>query len=304
MLAFRNTATLKAFELLDTSKHYHDMVYYLANHDAPLDYLIAGELAQLQTFGIPSISKILRRTRQYEDHGTKRLDDTRAILVEIMTDSVHSERGQHMVKHLNWIHSHYPITNDDYLYTLALFIFEPDRWMNTFGYRALTNAERHAMYLEFRDLGDAMNIQDIPPSYWAFKSWYQAYRKQHLRYHPDNQVVAEGLIHGMKPMLPLILRPFTQTIILTLLNDKELTLALGKKQPGAFAQGLIKGVMGIRKTLLRWFNPWQKKPFDKGRIASNYPTYPGGYEGHTLGPEKLVKAAAKRKVSGCPYHHS
>lgn len=300
MFALRSQKKLKQLQNSDVEKHYHELVRYLANHDAPLDYLIAGELAQIQTFGVPTISKILRRTKQYQDHGTKRLDDTRAILVEIMKDTVHSQRGAHMVQHLNWIHGHYEISNDDYLYTLALFLIEPDRWMSTFGYRKLTDVERHAAYLDFRDLGEAMNIKDIPADFESFKVWYQNYRRRNLEFHPDNKVVAQGLIDGMKPMVPFLLRPFIQSIMLVLLNDNELLDAIGMKRPSIFMRFAVKSLMKVRATALKVFNPWQHKAFENGRIAQHYPTYPQGYEGELLGPQKVVRHAPSG--SGCPYN--
>ncbi|CAA0110066.1 Uncharacterised protein [BD1-7 clade bacterium] len=299
MIFLRNRKQLEALECQPVNDNYHERIHYLANHDAPLDYLIAGELAQLQTFGIPSICKILRRTGQYEHHGTKRLDDTRAILIEIMRDSVHSERGVHMVKHLNWIHSHYDISNDDYLYTLALFIFEPDRWMQAFGYRPLSDDERQAAYLSFRDLGEAMHIKNIPGSYDAFKSWYVDYRQNHLVFHPDNAIVASGLIEGMKPMLPKLVRPFVHSIMCVLINDAALLNALGIKPPSRQTQVVVRSAMAVRRMLLKVFNPWQSKAFENGKIASHYPTYPDGYESHCLGPDKVVRRAPLG--SGCPY---
>lgn len=300
ILTRRNHQQLTQLTSADVNLHYHEIVNHLANHDAPLDYLIAGELAQIQTFGIPSISKILRRTCQYELSGSKRLDDTRAILVEIMKDTVHSERGAHMVKHLNWIHHHYPISNDDYLYTLALFMVEPNRWMNRFGYRKLTDIERHAAYLEFKDLGEAMKIKHIPENYEAFHRWYQDYRQQHLAYHDDNGVVAQGLINGMKPMVPFLIRPFTQAIMMVLINDDDLLAAIGMKKPNNAVRFLVTGVMKIRAKVLTVFNPWQHKAFEHSHIAQRYPSYPKGYEGEALGPNKLIKKAAPG--SACPFH--
>ena len=201
-MGLRDNSKLEQMLQEGVDENYAAIVTYLADHDAPLDYLIAGELAQIQTFGIPSISKLLHRTKQYEEHGVKRLDDTRAILTECMMESVQSPRGAHMVKHLNWIHSHYEISNDDYLYTLALFIVEPIRWMESFGYRKLNEKEKTAIYLAFKSLGEAMNIEDIPVSLEAFYIWYHDYRQQHLNYHEDNKKVTDGLIESVKDMFP------------------------------------------------------------------------------------------------------
>ena len=296
----RNNKELLKLSQLNVEEHYQAIVKYLSDHDAPLDYLISGELAQIQTFAIPSISKLLQQTKQYQNNGLKRLDDTRAILTECMTDSVDSSRGQHMVEHLNWIHSHYEISNDDYLYTLALFIIEPVRWMETFGYRTLTEREKYAGYLAFKSLGQAMEIKNIPESRDQFVAWYQKYRSQHMAYHPDNKKVTDGLIDGMKEMFPFIIRPLVRPVILTLINDPELLAATGQQAPGYIVQKIIRGIMFVRKGLQRYINPWQKKGFESSNLGQYYKSYPNGYQSSILGPDKIVK----NSTAGCPFHVS
>lgn len=300
MMYLRNKKTLDKLGQGKVELHYQAIVKYLANHDAPIDFLISGELAQIQTFAIPSISKLLQRTRQYQDNGVKRLDDTRAILTECMTDSVESHRGQHMVKHLNWIHGHYDISNDDYLYTLALFIVEPARWMEKFGYRPLSNREKYAGFLAFKSLGEAMNIKHIPATRDEFVTWYQNYRRQHMTYHSDNKRVTDGLIKGMEDMFPFIFRPLIRPVILTLINDPELLVATGQVPPNKVVQKIIKGMMRIRRLSQRYINPWQKKSFESSYLGQYYKSYPSGYQNQVLGPEKVVKNAN----AGCPFHAS
>lgn len=294
----RHNRELKKLSELAVEEHYQTIVKYVSNHDAPIDFLISGELAQIQTFGIPSISQLLHRTKQYQDNGLKRLDDTRAILTECVTDSVQSQRGQHMIKHLNWIHSHYEISNDDYLYTLALFIVEPPRWFETFGYRELTNHEKQAGYFAFKALGEAMNIKNLPASRDDFVQWYQDYRRQNMAYHPDNKKVTDGLINGMKEMLPFIIRPFVRPVILTLINDPELLAATGQKAPAKFVQVMIKSFMHIRRLSQRYINPWGDKGFEESALGQHYKSYPAGYQSSVLGPEKIVKNA----TGGCPFN--
>lgn len=299
-MCFRNNKELDKLAKLRVEEHYQGIVKYLANHDAPIDFLISGELAQIQTFAIPSISKLLQRTKQYQENGLKRLDDTRAILTECMTDSVQSSRGQHMVNHLNWIHDHYDISNDDYLYTLALFIVEPARWMEVFGYRPLTDREKYAGYLAFKSLGQAMRIKHIPESRDEFITWYQDYRAEHLAFHPDNKKVTDGLIEGMKEMFPFFIKPFVRPVILTLINDPELLAATGQKPPSKLVQKAIKGIMRLRRLSQKFINPWQKQSFETSYLGQHYKSYPGGYQSHVLGPEKIVKHTS----GGCPFHAS
>ncbi|CAA0103663.1 Uncharacterised protein [BD1-7 clade bacterium] len=299
MIYLRNNKTLQQLTDAGVDENYHAILQYLSKHDTPLDILLAAEFAQIQTFGIPSISKILRQTRQYQDQGLKRLDDTRAIMIEALEDTVHSERGRHMVNHLNWIHGHYPIKNDDYLFTLALFIIEPARWMENWGYRQRTQAEKDASFLEFRDLGNAMNIENIPENYDAFVQWYESYRSQNMAFHPDNTIVTEGLIEGMQKMFPAIVSPLIKPLILTLLNDDILLNAVGMKKPPRWQRIFIIAIMKIRAQLMKVFNPWHKKPFTDSQLHQRFASYPGGYQNQCLGPQKLLQHTTPE--TGCPF---
>ena len=298
----RRKNTLQSLQQQAVSDNYQQRVKHLANIDMPLDFLLAGELAQIQTFGIPSISRLLHRTRQYEQAGTKRLDDTRAILTECIGDGVSSERGRFMVERLNFIHGHYCISNDDYLYTLALFMVEPVRWCQTFGYRRLDETERQALYLQFRELGEAMNIRNIPADYNAMEAWYLDYRRRHLAYDAANRAVTEGLIRGMQGMLPKLLQPLTRgairALILTLINDDELLAALGIKPVAAPLRWSIVALMKTRSWLFKWLNPWQLRPFEGSLIQRYYASYPRGFTPQCLGPEKIMRRATP---DGCPH---
>lgn len=306
MSIFRSNKKRQQLAGCPVAENYHERVKYLANTDMPIDFLLAGELAQIQTFAIPSISRLLHRTKQYEKAGTKRLDDTRAILTECMADTVHSERGQSMVEQLNFIHGHYNISNDDYLYTLALFMVEPVRWSEKFAYRRLTEDEKQALYREFCDLGKAMNIRDLPHSFDAMVCWYRNYRQQHLQFDPANKAVTDGLIKGMQEMMPRWLRPLTspllRALILTLLDDPQLLAATGQKAPSAFVQRVIRTVMTLRQFWMKRVNIWQVFRYEDSFIYRHYKTYPGGYQAQCLGPDKIINRKPEWAQAGCPFH--
>ena len=47
---------------------------------------------------------------------------------------------------MNQIHGRFKISNDDLLYVLSTFVFEPIRWNARFGWRPLIEAERPASF--------------------------------------------------------------------------------------------------------------------------------------------------------------
>ncbi|GAA4648733.1 oxygenase MpaB family protein [Kistimonas scapharcae] len=295
MLTLRTGKYTRQLAELDPAENYHEMVRIMAEHEFPLDTLIAGELAQLKTFGIPGIARLLHQTGRYEKESTKRLDDTKAILREIMQPGPDSPAGREMVGHLNQIHGFYKIPNHEFLYTLSLFIFETVRWNAVFGWRAMTVNEKEALYREFRDLGEAMNIQDIPPSYEAFEQWKTAYEQAHQTYTPEAEKVTVGILGGLAALLPVWIRPLTQTLVATLINDEQLLKVLGLKAPPLWQQRSILGLMKTRAWLGRHFNLWEKRSFADSRIINHYIHYPNGYQRMRLGPKVLVGRIYARK---------
>ena len=98
-------------------------------------------------------------------------------------------RGKEALERMNWAHAHYKISNDDFLYVLSTFIFEPVRWIDRFGWRKTCRNERLGYYCFWREVGKRMGIVDIPPSYEAFEAWSRAYERQHFRFAETNQRV-------------------------------------------------------------------------------------------------------------------
>lgn len=295
----------KTIEQLDLENDYFRIAQILFNHEFSIDILLATEIAQLRTFTIPSISHLLHRTGQYETEGPKRLDDTKAILVEMTEDSVHSPRGQKMAEHLNRIHSHYSIANEDYLYTLSTFIFDPFLWIEQYGWRQLTPKEKQAVYLYYKDMGEAMHIQNIPPSIDSFWEWRLAYEHRKQRYAETNTQVALGLLDAVCHNFPTWTHSWVLASTCAMINDAQFLGALGFSQPGALLHRLVQGAMSVRKRLLRYFTFYENHSFKDSWIFQHYPTYPEGYNPEELGPTKIVRCMAKqdKQKQGCPFPH-
>eukprot|EP01084_Bolivina_argentea_P068845 125312_1 len=73
----------------------------------------ALEFAFFQSYGIPSISMLLSKTKQFEPQNVaKRYDDTDFILKEFFENGINTERGNKSMKRLNYIHGRYKIKNE------------------------------------------------------------------------------------------------------------------------------------------------------------------------------------------------
>ncbi|XDD51593.1 hypothetical protein AB3N59_07625 [Leptospira sp. WS92.C1] len=89
-------------------------------------------LAFFKTFAIHSIAEILDKTKQFENFG--QIDMSISSWGIFGKPSRFSQRKAAM-KQLDPIHNEYTISNEDFLYTLRTFIYEPVRWNVRFGWR-------------------------------------------------------------------------------------------------------------------------------------------------------------------------
>jgi hypothetical protein len=95
------------------------IVTLIARHDFPWGFDHGTAIALLRDDGIPSISRRLNRTRQLEDHGVKRYDDTLVFQEEAVAEGVDPARAKDAVDGLNSVHGRYSIPHDELQYVLA-----------------------------------------------------------------------------------------------------------------------------------------------------------------------------------------
>lgn len=275
---------LKEIETLDPIKDHLRIAQIAVLYEFPWDITRALEVALFRTFAVPSISKILSNSQQFEKHPQKRYDDTDLLLAEIVEHGYDSERGRKAIERLNFIHSHYPIAQEDYLYVLSTFVFEPGKWIERFGYRKLTEKEKIACYTLWKEIGRRMGIQNIPDTLDEFKHFNEAYEAKNFVFHDNNRKIAtftENLVLGW--FLPEAMYDIGRPFLLAVMDEKLLT-AFGHEKPNPLVQTLVTTVLKTRGTVLSWF-PTRKRPFLHTQQKTK--TYPQGYGINDLGPEKL-----------------
>src|SRR5437773_2363347 len=127
---------------LDPIKDHQRIVFLSTRYDFPFDTTRALELALFRTYGVPSISELLDRTGEFQQRPDKRYDDTDIIVSELMEWGYDSERGKRALRRMNQLHGRFQIANQDFLYVLSTFVFEPIRWNQLFGWRPMCEQAR------------------------------------------------------------------------------------------------------------------------------------------------------------------
>ena len=287
-----NNKILQKIESLHPEKDAWEIVRLTVFYEFPWDFNRALEVALYKTFAVPSIAKILHNTKQFENHSQKRYDDTDLILSEIIENGLQG-RGLQAIERLNFIHSNYKITNEDYLYVLSTFIFDTGNWINKYGYRKLSSHEELAGFYVWKQIGEQMNIKNIPTTITAFKNYHDDFEKEYFVYSNANVKVAQAtedlmLSWYMPKFMFNAARPFLHAVM-----EPHVLKAFNFREPGESMRELATKTLRAR-SFAESLVP-RTKPYIRSR-DHKHKFYPNGYTMNDLGPEKLKNAA------GCPYH--
>jgi hypothetical protein len=265
---------------LDPVRDHQRIVLLSTRVDFPFDTTRALELALFRTFGVPSISALLHRTGEFERRAQKRYDDTDIIVCELIERGYDTERGTRALRRMNQLHGRFAISNDDFLYVLSSFIYEPIRWNARFGWRPMCEPERLGYFYFWREVGRRMNIRDIPADYDAFERFNREYEHRHYRFTESSQRVGTATRELFVSWFPAVLAPVVRPVIHALLDD-SLIEAFGFPQPSRPMRWLVAAGLRARGRLVRLLPP-RRKP--RLRTEMLHPTYPEGYEIERLGP--------------------
>ncbi|HYJ16925.1 MAG TPA: oxygenase MpaB family protein [Candidatus Limnocylindria bacterium] len=272
----------QTIEQLDPEKDNQRIVFLSSRHDFPFDTTRALEFALFRTFCVPSISALLDCTGEFAQRPQKRYDDTDIIVSELMEWGYDGERGQGALRRLNQLHGRFAIANEDFLYVLSTFVYEPIRWNQRFGWRAMNEVERRGYFYFWREVGRRMNIKNIPPDYGRFEQFNLDYEARHCRYSEANQRVGSATRELMVSWFPRFLAPLVRSAIYSLLDHRALA-AFGFPPPIGAVRWLIIRALRLRGWCASYF-PSGLRP--RLRTEMVHRSYPAGYRIEDLGPPR------------------
>jgi hypothetical protein len=270
---------------LDPVKDHCRIVHLMTGYEFPWDVVRALEVALMRTFCSPRISGLLHRTGEFRKHGQKRYDDTALLVAEFMQNGYDSERGRQAILHTNRIHGFYAIENDDFIFVLSTFIFLPIQWIDKYGWRKTTYNERQALFYFFREVGERMNIKNIPGSLDGLEKFVEEYERKNFVPTETNNAVGNATVNIVKGWMPFFAKPFVLPVMKCLL-DENMLKALNYSLPPSFLRAIVYGAMRVRAICLRKIS---FKKYPSFVTTEKNRSYPKGYEISQLGPEIIVK---------------
>lgn len=274
-------ANLRRIRSLDPEVDHDEILRLTARFEFPWDYVQGTGIAFMRDYGVPSIATLLDRTREFEDHGVKRYDDTILIGDEATLDGIDSPRSHAALRRLNRIHGHYDIADEDFAYVLATTIVGPVRWIEAYGWRRLDPHELVAITRVTTRFGELMGLKGLPTTYDGYLALLVEHERRHFAHTPEATRLAEASIRIAREVAPAWMRPLLRRVTIAVM-DEPLREALGlPAQPRWFVRAVRAGLR-LRGRLLRYATP-------RREAYVHRPTsYPHGYRLEELGPTAML----------------
>ncbi|MGW2840139.1 oxygenase MpaB family protein [Streptomyces sp. NPDC001493] len=285
---------LKEIRSLDPERDFLRIYRLSVTLEFPWDITRALELALYRTYAVPSIGRLLAETAELTDRSQKRYDDTALLLDSVVEHGFDSGEGRTALRRINAMHRSYDISNDDMRYVLCTFVVVPKRWLDAYGWRALSAHERQACAVYYRTLGAHMGIKDLPRTYEEFEETLDAYESAHFGWDEGARRVSDATLGLMASWYSAPLAPLLRGASLALLDD-ALIDAFRYRRPSALARGLTRGALRLRARAVRLLPPRSEPHF--ARQNPEIKGYPDGYDVAALGTFPTPG------IRGCPVPH-
>jgi hypothetical protein len=264
---------------LDPQRDCQRIVYLDTVYEFPFDTTRSLEFALFRTFGSPAISALLDSTGEFARRAQKRYDDTDLILSTIAESGYESDEGKQAIRLMNGMHRRFEIANEDFLYVLSTFVFEPIKWNKRFGWRPLVEQERQAAFHFWRAVGKRMAIAEIPERYEDLARFNEEYERTRFRYAESNARVAAASRDMFLAWFPGVPKRFG-TLAIAAVMDERLRDAIGFPRPSRALVLAVASSLRVRAAGVRLLPP-RRRPKLRTRLRRR--TYPRGWRLAELG---------------------
>lgn len=262
---------------LDAEKDAHEISHlaFEVRYGTPLFTHSIFSVAFARQAAVPSIAKVLYRNGKggIITNTRKRNNDTLIFFGEFYKHG-DSGQGRKAIELLNFIHSHFNITNNENLYTLATIVCEPRRMGMFLANRDLfTKKEFRALYNFWKQLCTLMNIHSIPAGEEELYLWYEEFEKQQYGYSDEGKKIVEALANEFaERWYPSFMRYHGTQYYYSLFDD-HLLQTLQIKKPHFIYRYAVKCYMWFQLNILFQYLPDASDRNVLDYYTTDYPNY-------------------------------
>ena len=267
----------KKIAMLDADKDAHEIAHlaFEVRYGTPLFTHSIFSVAFARQAAVPSIAKVLYRGGKggIITNTKKRNDDTLIFFGEFYKHGDNGT-GREAIELLNFIHSHFKITNQENLYTLATIVCEPKRNAIFLCNRDLfSKKEFRAVYNMWKRMAEMMNIHSIPEDENKLYEWYEDFEKKNYAYSDEGKKIVEALAAEFAERWYPSFMKYNGTQYYYSLFDDSLLQTLRIPKPNFIYRYGVKIYMWIQLRIIFQLLP---DPSDRNVLdyyTKNYPDY-------------------------------
>jgi hypothetical protein len=173
-------------------------------------------VAFMKQVAVPTMARTLYRRGRGDivEFPIRRNDDTIVFFGQLLDHGPDSSVGRAWIDRLNAIHAHFPLRNEDSLYTLSTLALDPHAITADLGRSPFSAAELEAQWRFWRTVARHQHIRDIPDGREELSRWAAAYEQREFASTHDGREIARALIGAFaQRVLPAALRPHATRIV-------------------------------------------------------------------------------------------
>ena len=247
-------------------------------------------VAFLKQVAVPDMARTLHRrgTGDIVRATLRRNDDTIVFFGNLLDHGPGSETGRAWIARLNHIHSHFPLRNQDMLYTLSTLALDPHDITSTLGESPFGPTELEAHWRFWRAVALGQHVEDLPTSREEIAAWAADFERREFAPTDDGRRIAEALVRAFgERCLPRAVRHLDAKIISSLCPPRlrevhdlpepsAMVSAVVRLAFAAYAKTLPIHLVPVERSLAFDFGESRYGPRPIEAVGYRRPSTPGG----------------------------
>lgn len=250
---------LREIERLDPQRDHQRIIRLSYCYEFPMEAAIVSIIVLLRSFGAPRISGILDASGEWSRSGAMRSATLVRSIVALVSHGYESSVGRSVISRMNAAHLAYRSANDEFVYLVARFVFEPMAWNARFGWRPYCAREKESLFLFWTAVGRRMHLRDMPETREALFLFMRRYAQAHCRPDPVNRRLYLSFREVLAGWFPAPVRPLVRWILPHAL-DHDLCDQLMMPASADTGRAAVRAILRARSRLVSLL-PQRTEPY-------------------------------------------
>lgn len=241
----------------------------------PYETLMGLQLSLLRLMADPAMARRLSSAGALMDRPLHRTFNTGLLLYQLIYDGLDSSDSRKLISYMNRMHRGRRIPQKEFAYVLAALMVVPIRYIESFGWRSIVEAERTAAVEFYSRLGGRMGIKWRPTTFAEAEAFLDLKDQDHIGSSIEGRELTQSIISAFQDRVPMVVRPMVPYLIGAQTDTRRLNQALGLPDGGLAGRVVSAGYTRVRRSVVPFLPARTDPAFVPGQALGSL--YPQGY---------------------------